>query len=163
MTQPLPPVVSRYFEAANRHDAATMAACWRPGGEEHLPALGLRLVAPDGLQAHFRGLFAGVPDVTFTIQDHAVGDGLVAVRSTMSGTHRGRYNGMVGTGRRFDVDVTDFIRLEGDDITGNHVVVDALSTLRQLGVLPPLNSRREAALRSLFNSLTRLGHVLRRG
>lgn len=163
MSPPLPSVVARYFEAANRHDAAAMAACWRPGAEELLPALGLTLVAPDGLEAHFRELFAGVPDVTFTIRDHAVGEGVVAIRSTMSGTHRGRYNGMVGTGRRFEVDVADFIRVEGDRITGNHVVVDALTTLRHLGVLPPLDSRREAALRLLFNAATALRRLLRRG
>lgn len=163
MSERLPQIVATYFEAANRHDAAGMAACWKPGGEEVLPALGLTLVAPDGLRAHFDDLFTGIPDVSFHIREHAVDDDLVAIRSVMSGTHRGRYNGLVATRRRFEVDVTDFIRVRDDKIVSNHVVVDALSTLRQLGVLPPLDSRREAALRLLFNGMATLRRFLPKG
>lgn len=81
----------------------------------------------------------------------------------MSGSHRGLYNGLVGTGRHFAVDVTDFIRFDRERIVGNYVVVDALSTVRQLGVLPAPGSRSEATIRSLFNGVTKLRTAFRRG
>lgn len=163
MSQEMPGVVVRYFNAANAHDAAAMAKCWKAGGVEVVPALGLTLIAPDELRRHFEELFAGIPDVTFDIQEFAASDRLVAIRSRMSGSHRGLYNGLAGTGRHFAVDVTDFIRFDGDRIVGNHVVVDALSTVRQLGVLPAPDSRSEAAMRSLFNGVTKLRRAFRRG
>jgi predicted ester cyclase len=148
-------VVTRYFAAANAHDPAGMAACWQPGGMEVLPALGLTLRAPDGLESHFTDLFSGIPDVTFQVIEQAATCNLVCVRSTMQGTHLGSYNGLAGTGRPFAVDVVDFIRVAGGLIASNHVVVDAMSTSRQLGVLPPTGSRPERVLLGVFNTLTR--------
>lgn len=153
-------VVGRYFAAANAHDPAGMAACWHPGGIEVVPALGLTLRAPESLKSHFADLFFGIPDVTFEIIEQAASGDLVCVRSTMHGTHVATYNGLAGTGKTFAVDVADFIRVADGLIASNHVVVDAMSTSRQLGVLPPARSRRERALLGVFNTLTRAKRAL---
>lgn len=69
MSQEMPGVVARYFDAANAHDAAAMAECWEVGGVEVVPALDLTLIAPDELRRHFERLFAGIPDVSFEIKE----------------------------------------------------------------------------------------------
>jgi hypothetical protein len=68
----------------------------------------------------------------------------------------GRYNGLAGTGRTFAVDVADFIRITDGRIASNHVIVDAMTTARQLGALPPIGSRREGALRGILNAKIRI-------
>ena len=73
---------------------------------------------------------------SFAVQD-VIGEGdRVVVRWTNSGTHVGEFAGVPATGRTFTVGGIDIYRTEGDLLAEHWHMVDQLSMLAQLGVLP---------------------------
>jgi predicted ester cyclase len=77
---------------------------------------------------------ASFPDFTMRIVDLiAEGDAVVGYFQC-SGTHRGEWNGIQPTGKRFqDVDEIYIFRVRDGKLTGFVAVEDNLSRLRQLG------------------------------
>lgn len=63
------------------------------------------------------------------------GDKVVS-RNTVTGTHRGEYQGLPPTGRRVTYNEIFIFRFADGRITEIRGVVDVLSQLRQLGALP---------------------------
>ena len=80
-----------------------------------------------------RGAF---PDYQFAIEDLiAEGDKVVA-RVSVSGTHRGEMLGLAPTGRRVRTAGIEVFRFEGGKMAEHWATFDALSMLRQLGMIP---------------------------
>ncbi|MBW3593199.1 MAG: ester cyclase [Actinobacteria bacterium] len=96
------------------------------------------------------------PDVSWKTLSVTADPERAVVRSKMSGTHLGEYQGIAGTGRSFEVDTIDFLQISDGKIVQNDVFFDGLEVLRQLGLMPPSNSRTEKVMRGAFNTLTRL-------
>lgn len=149
-------VAERYIAAANAHDVKRMLDLWEPGGVETFPTFGQTHRVPDQFASHFECLFEAIPDVSWDIISITADSDGAVVRSRMSGIHLGNYQGIAGTGQRFAVETIDFLQIRAGKIAHNDVVFDGLDVLRQLGVLPPQNSRRERAMQALFNAMTRL-------
>src|SRR5919106_4315412 len=149
-------IAERYLKAANAHDVGAMVALWAPGGTETFPTFGQSVPVPDEFAEHFRSLFHAIPDVSWNVVSVTADSGGAVVRSKMSGTHLGEYQGIAGTGRFFEVETIDFLQIAGGQILHNDVFFDGLDVLRQLGLMPPAGSRRERVMRGAFNSLTRL-------
>lgn len=66
-----------------------------------------------------------------------IGDGDYAVTGgwpSVTGTHLGEFLGMAPTGRRIEMRVMDFYRLDGDQIADNWVPIDILYMAHQMGV-----------------------------
>ena len=73
---------------------------------------------------------------TYTVDDViAEGDRLV-VRWTNAGSHSGEFLGIPATGRPFEFAGIDIYRIENDRMAEHWHVVDQLSMLGQLGLLP---------------------------
>lgn len=72
----------------------------------------------------------------FTINDVIAEGDRVVVRWTNEGTHIGEFAGMPATGRTFSISGIDIYRVEGDKLAEHWHVVDQLSMLGQLGLLP---------------------------
>jgi steroid delta-isomerase-like uncharacterized protein len=80
-----------------------------------------------------RGAFA---PCTFTIEDVVAEGDRVVVRWRSRGTHSGEFLGMPATGRSFDIAGIDIHRVTDGRMAEHWHVVDQLSQLQQLGVLP---------------------------
>ena len=82
-------------------------------------------------------LLRAFPDLHVTVEDViAEGDKVVA-RNTVTGTHRGEYMGSPPTGNSVTYNEIFIVRFAGGRIAEIWGVVDALSQMRQLGVIPP--------------------------
>ncbi len=73
---------------------------------------------------------------SFTIEDVIADGDRVVVRWTNSGTHVGDFVGIPPTGRSFRIAGIDIHRLENGRLAEHWHVVDQLSMLQQLGLLP---------------------------
>jgi steroid delta-isomerase-like uncharacterized protein len=83
------------------------------------------------------GWKAAAPDLVLRVE-HLVAEGdLVAVHWIGTGTNTGEGNGLPATGRRVEVRGMTLFRLRDGRIAEEWGVVDMLSALRQLGLLPP--------------------------
>ena len=80
-----------------------------------------------------RALRTAFPDLRYVVEDMVVGDDAVAVRTTMSGTHRGAFFGLAPTGRSFRVAQINIERFRDGRIAAHHRVTDMAELMRQLG------------------------------
>ncbi|HEY3087898.1 MAG TPA: ester cyclase [Jatrophihabitantaceae bacterium] len=81
-------------------------------------------------------LLRAYPDLHVTVDDLiAEGDKLVA-RNTVTGTHHGEYMGVPPTGKPVTYNEIFIVRFAGDRIAETWGVVDVLSQMKQLGVIP---------------------------
>ena len=74
--------------------------------------------------------------VRFTIEDVIQGEDKLVVRWTNSGTHVGDFLGIPPTNKSFSVAGIDIYRLEGGKLAEHWHVIDQLSMLQQLGLIP---------------------------
>lgn len=83
--------------------------------------------------AHIRQAF---PDLHIVIEDTIAEGDRVAIRYTVTGTHKGVFNGIPATGKTIDVTGYEIVRIENGKIAELWNLSDTFTTLRQLGVLP---------------------------
>lgn len=81
-------------------------------------------------------------DVEITIRDMVATDHQVAVRATVSGTHRESLIDLAPTGESFEIAYVWFCRIEGSRIAEIWSFPDAFGLLSQLGVLSMGSSPR---------------------
>jgi steroid delta-isomerase-like uncharacterized protein len=91
----------------------------------------------DGVLELFRGYRAAFPDMQMAVDEViASGDRTVA-RVRVSGTQDGEFLGMPPSGRRVEVKLIDIMRFDDAGLVAEHWgIVDMLSLLQQLGVIP---------------------------
>jgi predicted ester cyclase len=73
---------------------------------------------------------------TYTVEDVIAEGDRVVVRWTNAGTHSGRFLGIPPTGRSFNIAGIDIYRIENHRMAEHWHVVDQLTLLQQLGLLP---------------------------
>jgi steroid delta-isomerase-like uncharacterized protein len=77
------------------------------------------------------------PDFRMEIVDLIAEDDKVVAQFLCSGTHRGEWQGVPATGRRFErVDEIYIFRVKDGKLAGFIAVEDNLTRLRQLGIAP---------------------------
>jgi len=91
----------------------------------------------EGFRGFLAGLHEGFPDVHYEIQDIAVDGDRAIVRWVVSGTQQGVFNGIPPTGKPIsNVPGISWLKIENGQITEAWVVVDTLTLLMQIGVIP---------------------------
>jgi NAD(P)-dependent dehydrogenase (short-subunit alcohol dehydrogenase family) len=86
-------------------------------------------------------LAAAVPDLRIVVHDlvdgrDPAGDGLLAVRAEMRGTHAGEWFGVPATGREFRVALHEFHRTSGGFLTTTWHLEDWFGWFQQVGAWP---------------------------
>jgi steroid delta-isomerase-like uncharacterized protein len=90
----------------------------------------------EGVKQFFSMLRIAFPDLRMNVEDLiAEGDKVVA-RSTMTGTHRGEFAGIVATGKTVNVSAIDIVRFADGKLAEHWGVTDTASLMEQLGALP---------------------------
>ncbi len=89
----------------------------------------------DGLRDRVSMLVAAL-DPHFTVEDVIAEEDRVVVRWRNVGTHVDTFLGIPATGHSFDIAGIDIYRLEDDRLAEHWHVVDQLSMMMQLGLIP---------------------------
>jgi steroid delta-isomerase-like uncharacterized protein len=89
-----------------------------------------------GLAGVLAGMFAGFPDLHWTIRDTLAEGDRVMAYSTWSGTHHGEFLGIPATGNRVSVDAWTVDRCRNGQMIESRIIMDVAGLLIQLGVLP---------------------------
>jgi steroid delta-isomerase-like uncharacterized protein len=91
---------------------------------------------PEGIKELIGAYRSAFPDLHFEIGEmFASGDGRVAHRWIMTGTHEGEMMGIEPTGRRVEVMGVEINHVRDGRISASYTVSDAASLMRQLGAL----------------------------
>ena len=93
---------------------------------------------PESMRQLITILSTAFPDMHYTVEELVAEGDTVAVRVTMSGTHRGPgpLQGMPPTDRSVRVAQMHFIRFRDGKVVEHRAVRDDLGLMQQLGVIP---------------------------
>jgi steroid delta-isomerase-like uncharacterized protein len=91
-----------------------------------------------------RRWFAAFPDLSHTVHAMLVEDEWVATRFTISGTHKGEWQGIKPTSTKFEFEGMAMERVEDGKIVERWLVEDILGFYQQLGAVLQLPSNNSA-------------------
>lgn len=111
-------------------DAATHSAGWAMAANR----LGLKQIIAT--------LRAAFPDLHCTLDDEIEGESKSAALWTMRGSHQGAFLGNQATGLPVTVQGFIFVRTADGQIVENWILIDQMSLLQQLGIIPPPRGNR---------------------
>ena len=130
---------SRFHDAVNTGDAAviskTIDEVVEPDVLFHAP-VPTGVTGAQALKQVWAVLLRAFPDLHVAVEDViAEGDKVVA-RNTVTGTHRGEFRGFPPTGKSVTYNEIFIFRFAGGRIAEIWGVVDVLSQMKQLGMIP---------------------------
>jgi steroid delta-isomerase-like uncharacterized protein len=130
-------LIRRIFENAyNQGTFAVVDELVAPGGVTHSLAWGMPNTR-EGLKQLIAMLRSAFPDLHCTVEDEISAGEKVAAHWTMRGTHRGPFLGNPPTNRPIVVQGISFARTENGQIAEDWTLIDQMSILQQLGIVPP--------------------------
>jgi steroid delta-isomerase-like uncharacterized protein len=126
--------VRMFWEALNRGDLETMAACVAPDAVTTDRARGLTFHSPEGMTTFKQGLTTAFPDLISTMERVIDAGDTVVCQEIADGTNNGPLGPLPPTGRRFHLPVCVVFRLNADGLIETaDFYWDQLSMLMQLG------------------------------
>lgn len=118
---------------AGNIDAAVES--FAPNAVDHDPAPG-QPAGRDGFKAFFTELTAAFPDAHIEPAHMVADDENVAIAYTLTGTHKGEFQGIAPTGKKIEVRGLQIGRFENGQIVERWGSSDELGILQQLGAEP---------------------------
>ena len=94
------------------------------------------LTGAEALKRVWEVLLRAFPDILVAVEETISEGDKIVVRNTVTGTHRGEYQGVPPTGKTVTYSEIFIFRFAGGRIVEVRGVVDVLSLLRQLGAFP---------------------------
>ena len=104
---------------------------------EHEPGFD-ELQGLEGFKQGFGEFMAAVPDLEAQVHDVLVDGEKVCARGTFRGTHQGDFLGIPPTGKRFEIQFIDIVRVVDGVAVEHWGSTDMLSLLQQIGAAPPI-------------------------
>jgi steroid delta-isomerase-like uncharacterized protein len=152
--------VRSYVEAIGRRDVEALGAHWSEDGVEDLIPIGI-LRGREEVKDFFRRVFAAMPNAETTCLRVVASESSAAVEWRMTGTFDGEpFDGVDSTGKAIDVRGLDLIEIEDDLIVSNTAYYDNMAYARQVGLMPPMDSAAERAMKSAFNAVTKARRMI---
>ena len=125
----------RWVQAWNERDWTTEAAYRTPDYLAHMSGIPVPL-DDDGWNA-FNAEFTGAfPDAQISVEASVAERDVVASRWTITGTHRGTFQGVPATGRLVTFSGIDFSRVVEGKVAEHWAQFDLLAVLQQIGAVP---------------------------
>lgn len=90
-----------------------------------------------GVKQMIANLRAAFPDLHCTVDNEIEAESKSAALLTLRGTHQGPLFGNLPTGRRVEVQGVIFARTADGQIIENWLLIDQMSMLQQMGIVPP--------------------------
>lgn len=156
-------VFAQLFE---QRDFSRAREWWSDDSVDHFLAAGFSARGVAELEAFFRELFGAVPDLRMEIE-HVVADDTTrhaVVQWRMTGTATGTpFQGIEMSGRAIALRGCDVFRLDTEGrVDENTIYYDGADFARQIGLLPPRDSRADRGMLAAFNAVTHARRLRRR-
>jgi steroid delta-isomerase-like uncharacterized protein len=125
----------RWIKAFNDRDWATDAACRAPSFVAHMSGVPVPLDGA-GWGAFMTAFTTAFPDAQISVADSFGERDMVATRWTITGTHRGDFQGVPPTGRPVTMAGVDISRFVDGKIAEHWAQFDVISVMQQIGAIP---------------------------
>jgi steroid delta-isomerase-like uncharacterized protein len=129
-------IIRRWVEGINKHDLSIVDKVVSGDYVYHGPG-GQDVKGPESFKQLATASLTGLPDLHYAIEDMVAEGDKVAVRYTMTATHKGEYRGIPPTGKRIKTTSAIFYRIADGKIVEALPYSDSLAMYQQMGVSPP--------------------------
>jgi ketosteroid isomerase-like protein len=154
-------VAKSYFDAIARHDLDAIASHYSPELVVDMMGQGI-MRGPGEMRAFFDSLFAAIPDAEMITERIVAEERVAVVQWRLRGSFTGApLFGVDPTGGWIEQRGCDVIEVTEGLITRNTAYQDGIEMLRSFGMMPPLDSPAERAMKQAFNVTTRARKALR--
>lgn len=92
---------------------------------------------PDGVRASVEKMLSAFSDSHVELEDIVAEGDVIAIRATATGTHEGEFMGIEPTGKKIQIPLMAFQRIEDGKAVEEWQLADRLGMLQQLGVVEP--------------------------
>ncbi|MCT8329836.1 ester cyclase [Albidovulum sediminis] len=125
--------VSRYEAVLNGHDLTGSADLFTADFVDHAPWPGH---SPDaaGFAAGLGEMVAAFPDLRVEVQRTVAEGDMLTTHFTLSGSQLGAFMGAPASGKTFNVEAIDILRMQDGRIAEHWGVIDAAAMAEQLGL-----------------------------
>lgn len=90
----------------------------------------------EGEKARIRVFGSAFPDLNIAVDDIVADEEMAVARVTLTGTHLGDLGSIPATNKRVNVTGITMMRFVGSQVAEGWSIIDRLSMMRQLGVIP---------------------------
>jgi steroid delta-isomerase-like uncharacterized protein len=95
-----------------------------------------------GWKAYINAFYTAIPDLGQEVNEVIIGEDRIALYVTYTGTHRGMFLGVLGTGKSVSFDGMSIFRFDDTgQVTENWMVIDITGLLAQLSAFFPAINR----------------------
>ncbi len=122
-------------DAVNKGNLEVLKETFATNVKDHDPAPD-QGAGPEGFIKFFTGLRTAFPDLQIAVEHAVTDDDNVAIAYTVSGTHKGNFQGIAPTGRRIKARGMQIARFENGKIVERWGSSDELGILKQIGAAP---------------------------
>jgi steroid delta-isomerase-like uncharacterized protein len=129
-------ILQEWADAWSAHEPDRLLALFTPEVLYEDVTFGVAVRGSEQLRTFATNVFAAVPDLRIELDRHFGNGSMAAMEWVMSGTHRGDFPGLPGTGKRFSFRGVTVVELAGGRIQRNSDYWDAATLMRQVGLLP---------------------------
>ena len=124
-----------YFKAFATQDRAWLDANVAPTYIRQDTTLPFKVVGPAGVMTLGDVLLGAFSEIELDIQEVIAENDKVLVHLRFRGVHSGAFGDYAATGKRFDVMVLDFFRMENGMIAEQWPAIDNLGLQQQIGMI----------------------------
>ncbi len=125
-------MVKRYFQAWNNRDFKAMREMLAPDYQFTLLTNPPNTISREKMLGFAQSMTLGIPDLKVNIHQMVAEGDTVVVRSTLTGTHEGDFQGQPATGNRIEVSSMFTCRVKNGRIVDEKEIVDTLGFSEQL-------------------------------
>jgi len=128
----------RWFEESNKGKAAAMTVIDELHATDYVfhSGTGKDIRGLKDYKQYIRRYYSAFPDLHLTIDDMVVEGDKVAIRWTMSGTHKGEIEGIPPTGKKMTIWGISIERVVGGKFVETWETYDTMGFMQQLGLVP---------------------------
>ena len=125
--------VTRFETVINGHDLTGSADLFTADFVDHAPWPGH---SPDaaGFASGLGEIVAAFPDLRVDVRRTVAQDDMLTTHFTLSGSHLGEFMGVPASGKTFNVEAMDMLRMQDGRIAEHWGVIDAAAMMEQLGL-----------------------------
>lgn len=154
-------VARSYFDAIARRDLDAIASHYSPEMVVDMIGQGIYR-GPAEMRAFFGSLFGALPDAEMVAERVLANDDVAVVQWRLRGNFTGTpLFGIDATGGWLEQRGCDVIEVSDGLIARNTAYQDGMELARSLGMMPPLDSPAERALKQAFNVATKARRALK--
>ena len=132
-------MMHRSLEVFNKGNLDLIDELYSKNYLSHAPATAREINGPEAMKQYVSELRSAFPDLNITIDDTiAEGEKIVSLQ-TLTGTHKGEFNGIPPTGKKFSLKSAIVNKIVNGKFVETWVYMDSLDLMQQLGIIqmPP--------------------------